>query len=252
MGIECLKWLGVNGFEFVFNGKKILLDPYVTRSLVEVCDKKAVDKYIDGADYIFMGHSHWDHLADAPEIANRTGAKLIGSKTTLNICRAMQVPEEQLVLASPRETFNFDGFSVEFIPSLHKKPMLYPGYYTKVPKSMETIEDFLEGGTSALLFDFDGTTFLNLGSANFIAAELKGMECDYLLLGIPRRSDTFTRELLDCVKCKNIIPTHFDYFDTPIENVGERVSLDDFRSEVELYAPDVSIIIPESMQKLPI
>lgn len=83
-----IEWLGTNAFRFYYNGKIILLDPQVTRSRTKICDKEIVARYIPRADYIFIGHSHWDHLADAAEISRQTNAVVVGSQTTLNICRA--------------------------------------------------------------------------------------------------------------------------------------------------------------------
>ncbi|HEV8724706.1 MAG TPA: MBL fold metallo-hydrolase [Candidatus Binatia bacterium] len=44
-------------------------------------DEEAVLSVISGADYIFAGHSHADHIGDIPFIAKRFGAKVIGSRT---------------------------------------------------------------------------------------------------------------------------------------------------------------------------
>lgn len=64
-----LKFLGINGFELQANGKTLLIDPYVTRDRDRLSVPAVVRKHIKEADYIFLGHSHWDHAADVAEIA---------------------------------------------------------------------------------------------------------------------------------------------------------------------------------------
>lgn len=243
-----IRWLGINGFEFQYNGRSILLDPYVTRRMDVICDPASVSRYISGADSIIIGHSHWDHLADTPEIARRSGACVIGSETTLNICRAMGVAPSQLRLCAAGDIINCQDFSIEVFPSRHKQPMLYPGRYDTVPEKMKTIEDFVEGGTFALLFDFGGLRILNLGSAGFIPEALDGLSCDSLLVGISGRKPDFLRELLRCISTQMVIPTHFDFFDTPLEEPGERISIAEFMSEIRLIAPDLKVKVPEPLK----
>ena len=245
-----IKWLGINGFEFSFNGKTILLDPYVTRDLKAVCNPSAISKYISKADYIFMGHSHWDHLADTAEIVRQTGAKVIGSRTTANICRAQQVREDKLIEVSAGGAIKYSDFNVDFFESRHKEPCSYQGYYETVPDKISTIEDFVEGGTMALRFNFGNFKILNIGSANFVKKALKCIECDLLLVSIAGRSDSFTHDLLKCVSPKIIMPTHFDYFETPMESPGVRVDPDIFFKEVHEAAPGIKVMRPEILKYL--
>jgi mRNA degradation ribonuclease J1/J2 len=48
-------------------------------------DEEAVLKVISDADYIFAGHSHADHIGDIPFITKRFGAKVLGSRTTVDL-----------------------------------------------------------------------------------------------------------------------------------------------------------------------
>jgi L-ascorbate metabolism protein UlaG (beta-lactamase superfamily) len=75
-----LKWLGTAGWEIQFAQTKILIDPFLTRKQPVAgeewkTDEEAVLNVIGGADYIFAGHSHADHIADRPFIAKRFGAR---------------------------------------------------------------------------------------------------------------------------------------------------------------------------------
>lgn len=56
-------------------GKNLLFDPFIRPNELA----KHVDVSTLPADYIFLSHGHFDHIADALEIANRTGAAIISN-----------------------------------------------------------------------------------------------------------------------------------------------------------------------------
>src|SRR5918992_297096 len=119
-----LKWLGTAGWEVQFGQTKILIDPFLTRqqSVAEEewkTDEEAVLNVISGADYIFAGHSHADHIGDIPFIAKRFGAKIIGSRTTVNLALSAGVDKAQLTTISGGEKLDFKDFSVQVIKSQH-------------------------------------------------------------------------------------------------------------------------------------
>jgi L-ascorbate metabolism protein UlaG (beta-lactamase superfamily) len=59
----------------VFAGEKnILFDPFVSGNELA----KDIDVNSIPADYIFVSHGHFDHMADVVTIANRTGATVVG------------------------------------------------------------------------------------------------------------------------------------------------------------------------------
>jgi L-ascorbate metabolism protein UlaG (beta-lactamase superfamily) len=71
------------------------------------------------ADAIFIGHGHWDHIADAPEIAQQTGAVVYGGPPSTEWLATMGVPDSQLVTWMGGETKEFDGFTVQAIHGAH-------------------------------------------------------------------------------------------------------------------------------------
>jgi len=92
-------WLGINGLELRLPDITVLIDPCVSRAHASPISNPAnVARYIGHADAVFLTHSHWDHLIDVPLVVAQTGARVYGSETTLNICRARGVPENKLTL----------------------------------------------------------------------------------------------------------------------------------------------------------
>ena len=103
-----LKWLGTAGWEIQFAQTKILIDPFLTRQQAVASeewktDEEAVLNVISGADYIFAGHSHADHIGDIPFIAKRFSAKVIGSRTTVNLSLSGGVDKALLTTVSGGE-----------------------------------------------------------------------------------------------------------------------------------------------------
>src|SRR5262245_6649915 len=67
-------WLGHSCLLFDSDGKRVLIDPFLTGN------SKAAMKAADvPADFILISHGHGDHVGDAVAIAKRTGATVISN-----------------------------------------------------------------------------------------------------------------------------------------------------------------------------
>jgi L-ascorbate metabolism protein UlaG (beta-lactamase superfamily) len=79
---------------------------------------RAID--VTRADFVLVGHSHFDHLAGAEIIAANTGAKIIGSHESCRVMRDRGVPDAQLLPSSGGERHRLaDEVTVRVLPSLH-------------------------------------------------------------------------------------------------------------------------------------
>ena len=75
---------------------------------------------VERADWIVVGHSHFDHLWGAERIARRTGATIIGSHETVRVMEAQGVPLDQLMPVAGGERVRLSAdVSVAVFPSLH-------------------------------------------------------------------------------------------------------------------------------------
>lgn len=76
-------------------------DPYLSRPNLDepiVPDAEAIARHAPArADLILIGHSHVDHLLDAPAIALRSGAEVLGSESTTMVGLASGVPAARLI-----------------------------------------------------------------------------------------------------------------------------------------------------------
>jgi L-ascorbate metabolism protein UlaG (beta-lactamase superfamily) len=115
-----LDWLGCATFRLDINGLVVFLDAYMDR-VSSAPDVGLTTKEVNKADYVLVGHSHFDHLAGAEVIAHNTGAKVIGSNETARVLeQEAQVPKGQLLRAQGGEHFRLNHeVTVRVFPSLH-------------------------------------------------------------------------------------------------------------------------------------
>jgi L-ascorbate metabolism protein UlaG (beta-lactamase superfamily) len=114
-----LDWLGCATFRLTLGATVVFLDAYLDRVPGAPQSGIGVDD-VDRADWILVGHSHFDHLWGAERIAPRTGATIVGSYETVRVMADHGVPEDQLVAVSGGERVRLgDEVVVSVYPSLH-------------------------------------------------------------------------------------------------------------------------------------
>src|SRR5215471_18660867 len=69
-----LTWLGHASWQLNTGEHKVLIDPFLDDSPTAPVKSKDVV-----ADFILVSHGHYDHIADAAKIANRTGATIVSN-----------------------------------------------------------------------------------------------------------------------------------------------------------------------------
>src|SRR2546421_5996368 len=114
-----LDWYGCATFRLTVGSLVIFLDAYIDRVPgAPGPDLRADD--INRADWIVVGHSHFDHLWGAERIAKRTGATIIGSHETVRIMEQKGVPLAQLLPVGGGERIRLSPeVTVAVYPSLH-------------------------------------------------------------------------------------------------------------------------------------
>jgi len=114
-----LDWFGTATFRLTIDGLVLFLDAYMDRvSAAPPVGLRAAD--VERADFVLVGHSHFDHLAGAEVIAQNTGARIIGSNESCRVMREKGVPRAQLLASQGGERHRLaDGVTVRVFPSLH-------------------------------------------------------------------------------------------------------------------------------------
>ena len=84
-----LQWYGQSAFKITTqSGKVIMVDPWILKNPVTPPELKNLEK-IGKVDVILVTHAHWDHMADAPELAKINDAPMYGpgdfNQTLMNL-----------------------------------------------------------------------------------------------------------------------------------------------------------------------
>jgi L-ascorbate metabolism protein UlaG (beta-lactamase superfamily) len=114
-----LDWYGCATFRLTVGELVVFLDAYIDRAPNAPGTGLTADD-VDRADWILVGHSHFDHLWGAERIARRTGATVVGSFETVRVMETQGVPMSQLLPVAGGERVRLsDDVTVSVYPSLH-------------------------------------------------------------------------------------------------------------------------------------
>src|SRR5690606_32160780 len=103
----------------------IWLDAYLNRAPTAApVPERGED--VRAAHAILIGHSHFDHIAEAGTIARNTGAMVVGSPLTAEIVTDEGVEPSKTTVCSGGETLQLGPVSVRVFPSLHGFNALRP------------------------------------------------------------------------------------------------------------------------------
>jgi L-ascorbate metabolism protein UlaG (beta-lactamase superfamily) len=232
-GLE-LEWLGVAGYRLSYEGHTIYIDPYVSRvplasvlrRVPALADLALHERHLQPPGQlagVLVGHTHFDHAIDVPEIARRYGCSAYGSSSLVNLMRLHGLGE-RAVEVEPNRRYELGPFTVTFVPSLHSKLLLgfavpYDGELTCEHLDALTPSAYKCGQVWGIHIEVAGTTFYHQGSANLIDDALRHSDVDVFLAGIAGRS--FTRDywarILPRLRPRTIVASHFDDFFRPID-----------------------------------
>lgn len=257
-----VRWLGTAGFVVETARTTVMIDPYLSRLPLPVLagsplvpDEKAVRARLPArVDAVLCGHSHFDHLLDAPLIARITGAKLFGSRTTRAFGVAAGLEPEQIVEVDPTGgDFKVGDLEVGFVPSLHARILMgsvpFDGEVSPPASLPARVWQYRMGGAFGIFVRAPGAALYHNGSADLVDAGLAGLHADMLLIGIVGRkyASDYVPRLLRLLHPSVVVPAHHDAFFSPLED-GVRllpgVDMDGFVADVRRESPAVQIVAP--------
>jgi L-ascorbate metabolism protein UlaG (beta-lactamase superfamily) len=257
-GLE-VTWFGTAGFRFAYQGTTIWIDPYLTRlplgdflrRRVVLPSTGAIARWVDRADAVLVGHTHFDHALDVPAIARRTGCTVYGSQSAQNLM-GLHGLAEHVVVVRPHVDYEVGPFRFKFVPSIHSKLQLglrvpFSGELTCEHLDEMTPQAYRCGEVFGVLVEVAGVRFYHQGSADLLENEIHDKGVDVFLCGASGRRFTpnYLQRIMRALEPKLIVPTHYDDFFVPLggdqTKFSFNVNLTGFADEVRAASRDVPI-----------
>ena len=117
-----LRYLGSANYEVAYRDTVLLLNAHYARVFPARSLGFTPDE-VTKATAILVGHGHGDHMSDAPDVAGRTGAMLVGAPITATQARAMGLGGDQIIAVTGRgqadEVQTFGAVTVEPMLARH-------------------------------------------------------------------------------------------------------------------------------------
>jgi L-ascorbate metabolism protein UlaG (beta-lactamase superfamily) len=245
-----------------YQGTVIWIDPYVTRlPLVDLLRRRAVPpsqeavaRWIDRADAVLVGHTHFDHALDVPAIAKRTGCKVYGSQSAANLMQLYAL-REQAVVVEPHRDYEVGPFKFHFVPSQHSKLQLG----LRIPFSGELTCDHVDeltpqayrcGQVWGIHVEVAGMRFYHQGSADLLEDEIRDRDVDVFLCGISGRrfTEKYIERIVKRLRPQVVVPTHYDDFFRPLDDrvrFSFNVNLTGFADEVHAVSRELPLHVLE-------
>lgn len=170
------------------------------------------------AKYIFITHTHFDHLS--PEDILKISSPETTIIATQDTTALEGIPHKKIIYVKPNQKFSLDDLSFETIPAYNTNKNFHP-------KQMGWVGYKITTG---------GVTYLIAGDSDN-TKELQNQTCDVLFVpigGTYTMTATEAGELANTIKPKIAVPTHYG------EIVGEMSDADVF---AKVLSPDIKLEI---------
>ena len=237
-------WLGITTLLFDDGDTQILIDGTFTRpSAIDIVLQRKIRSDIATINYamdefriqrlaaIIPVHSHFDHVMDAGNVANRSTAVILGSESTANVARGANVPVDQYQILASGEKRHFGDFTITLIGSAHA-PIgpgdqgWFSGVINEPLEQPARVWSWRGGAATSILIEHPDGSALVQGSAGFIEGRLGGVNADVALIsvaGLASLGEDYTRrywqETVTATGADRVLAIHFDDFTKPFGDI---------------------------------
>ena len=227
-------YLGTNGYLLEARGATLLVDPYFSRVglgriALNLKLRPSADRLAAGMarlpkriDAVLITHGHFDHLLDAPEIARRTGAKLIASPSSVLLAESAGLPRSRCLQVMPKHVVHAASAKVRVLSSAHDRIlgwMPFPGSRTRRPPAPQRASDWVCGEPLAFLIEMGGQRiYVDSGGTPAVlpGEDLGAIDLAIVGVALPDSRKRLDR-VLDRLSPRYLLPSHQDDFFRPLE-----------------------------------
>jgi L-ascorbate metabolism protein UlaG (beta-lactamase superfamily) len=241
-----ITYLGTNGYLFESRGSTLLVDPYFSRldlfsvmfdpSIVPVKSRVAAGlaRLPRHLDAVVITHGHIDHLFDAPDIAEQTGARLVASPTSIHLANSVGFPSSRSipVLAGARRQIGTARVTV--LPASHDRVfgccLPFAGTLQSTPPTPSRASQWLCGEPLAYLIEIGGKRiYIDSGGTPDVLPPASLGRVDLAILGVAL-ADSRDRlsPALQRLRPRLFLPSHQDDFFRPLDRGFVFNTLTDF------------------------
>ncbi len=214
-----LTWFGHSNFMLQEDGLTVLIDPFFEGNGTAPCGWQALGK----VDAVLVTHDHGDHVGQAADICQATGARLVCLFDTVPKMKGLGVPGEQILGMNIGGTVPLPGgLRVKMVQAVHSSAtgspagyiLTFPGGYCAYHSGDTAL--FSDMKLLRRFFDID-LAMLSMGGWFTMDAVEAAVACSFL-------------------GCRNVAPMHWGTFPVLAPDT------DAFAVALKEYAPDTRMV----------
>jgi L-ascorbate metabolism protein UlaG (beta-lactamase superfamily) len=257
------RWLGTAGIEFEFRGKRLLVDPYLSRFPMRFLlvgrpapRRELVRRHLRPAQTVLVSHSHFDHLADVPNVCREFGAAACGSPNTCAILRAHGISSALIRPVAAGDSFSAGPFAIRVFSGAHGRMAGWIPYAGRLPASMRLplrLPEYRMDGMFSFHIRTEGGSVLIWNRP-----DADGMPPADILFCIPMWGVRSCVRTAGVSGAKTVVPVHWDDFFSPLDRPLRpmmvppgwrslwirRMDPADFAASVNRLLPKVPVEVP--------
>jgi len=218
---------------------------------------------IQRVNAVFVAHSHYDHVLDTAEVANRTCAEIYGSPSTRNVVLSQTINSVRVKDMGNKKSYPIGSMTVTVYSTEHSKPVRFSGKVSQKFRLPAHAFAFREGGSFSFHIQHKDRSILIVPSANLENYSFAGVKADIVFLGVgglgvqdKTTIHDYWNRSVEAVCARVVVPIHWDDFTRSLSRPLRRLPwpLDDYAATLKVFRPlaesrNVSIIEPDAFER---